>query len=592
MRLLRGSLIAFVLLLLVAVPARAVVPEAVVGGSGSRWFSGSLLQQIGQNCSVLGAPYTETMVSAIGSYGGRPGVVKVGDQYWTALLLSVPGNPCGTGSAGLQTELILPHDTSFDASRQIRCFYLPRSASRVDQFSEVTGQTWSAFGSSGQICPAQPGVGMHQGALSVGFRPMASGGMLQIFVPVRSATTLAGMGGPDRFTWVVDATGVYANPAISEVWSNVFANLGDRPYVYFARDPSAIPFWKADAPATPQDLRNRAEFFANFFVAGQAGRVAFRIDRLDTPTPSLVIDSANPAAAFDGTVGAGQELIQILPSDQARGPNGGYAPFAFDKPGENGNVRGEWNTPMRITWTFTPSGGGAPVSAFQNFRTLAGPDGDGDGVPDANDLCPAVRGTGADGCMPVAPPDPDGDGVYGGLDSCPTVAAAGTLDGCPVGGGRGGGGGGTPPPSDPGPTPNPTPTPNPSPTPDRPVVRPQPQLVATWRLKRGARLTTAALRRGARVTLTCSQAATATATLKVTTAVGRRLGLRGTNPQVARASARCAAGAKGATVTLKPSRAVLAKLARQRGPVAATLAVALTAKGAKSGGAQVAVRLG
>ncbi len=234
--------------------------------------------------------------------------------------------------------------------------------------------------------------------------------MLQIFVPVRSAATLAGMGGPDRFTWITDSTGVYANPAISEVWSNVFANLGDRPYVYFARDPSAIPFWKADAPATPQDLRNRAEFFANFFVAGQAGSVSFRIDRLDTGVPQLVIDSANPAAAFDGTVGAGQELIQILPGEGARGPNGGYAPFAFDKPGENGNVRGEWNTPMRITWTFTPNGGGAPVSAFQNFRTLAGPDGDGDGVPDANDLCPAVRGSGADGCMPAAPPDPDGDG--------------------------------------------------------------------------------------------------------------------------------------------------------------------------------------
>lgn len=591
MRLLRGSLIAFVLLLLAAVPARAVVPEAVVGGAGSRWFSGSLLQQIGQNCSVLGAPYTETMVSAIGSYGGRPGVVKVGDQYWTALLLSVPGNPCGVGSAGIQTELILPHDTAYDSTRQIRCFYLSRNATRTDQFSEVTGQTWSAFGSSGQICPAQPGAGMHQGALSIGYRPLVSGGMLQIFVPVRSATTLAGMGGPDRFTWITDSTGVYANPAISEVWANVFTSLGSRPYVYFARDPSAIPFWKADAATAPQDLRNRAEFFANFYVAGQAGNVSFRIDRTDTPSPQLVIDSANPAAAFDGTVAAGQELIQILPGEGARGPNGGYAPFAFDKPGENGNVRGEWNTPMTITWTFTPSGGGAPVSASQSFRTLPGPDADGDGVADVNDLCPAARGSGADGCMPSAPPDPDGDGVYGALDRCPAAPAPGTLDGCPAGGagggGGGGGGGGTPPPTDQSPAPQPRS--------DPPVTRPQPaqpQLLATWKLKRGARLKTATLRRGARVTLTCSHASTATATLTVTAAVGRALGLRGKNPLLARASARCAAGAKGATVTLKPPRALLAKLARRRRPVAATLAVTLAAPGATSGGAKVAVKLG
>ena len=592
MRLLRGSLIAFVLLLLVAVPARAVVPEVVVGGAGSRWFSGSWIDQIGQNCSILGAPYTETMVSGVGSYGGRPGVVKVGDQYWTSLLLSVPGNPCGVGSAGIQTELILPHDTAYDGSRQIRCFYLSRNATRTDQFVEVTGQTWSAFGSSGQICPAQPGAGMHQGALSIGYRPLVSGGMLQIFVPVRSAATLAGMGGPDRFTWVVDSTGVYANPDVSEVWANVFANLGSRPYVYFARDPSAIPFWKADAPTTPVDLRNRAEFFANFYVAGQPGSVSFRIDRLDTPTPQLVIDSSSPAAAFDGTVGAGQELIQILPGEGARGPNGGYAPFAFDKPGENGNARGEWNTPMRITWTFTPSGGGAPVSASQSFRTLPGPDADGDGVPDVNDLCPAARGSGADGCMPSAPPDPDGDGIFGALDRCPAAAAPGTLDGCPAGGG--GGGGGTPPPSDqsPGPAPNPGPQPRADPPIDRAGPTPAPQLVATWKLKRGARLTTATLRRGARLGLSCSRAATATATLTVAPAVGRRLGLRGKSPVVARATVRCAAGARGATVVLKPARALLAKLARQRKPVPATLAVTLAAPGATSGGAKVGVRIG
>ncbi len=45
-------------------------------------------------------------------------------------------------------------------------------------------------------------------------------------------------------------------------------------------------------------------------------------------------------------------------------------------------------------------------------------------------------------------------------------------------------------------------------------------------------------------------------------------------------------------MTLKPARALLAKLAKQRRPLAATLAVTLSASGAKSGGAQVAVKLG
>lgn len=586
-----------------AAPAGALIPEVAVGGAQSRWFSGSLIQQTGQNCSILGAPYSEVMVSGIGSYGGRNGVVKVGDQYWTAVLLSVPGNPCGLGSAGIATDLLLPHGTSIDTTRQIRCFYLSRNATRVDQFSEVTGQTWEGFGSRGQICPAQatPSI-YHSGGYSIGFRPLVNGGQLQIFVPVRSANRLLGMAGPDRFMWMTNSVGVYANPGGSEVWANVFDNLGDQPYVYFAREQSAVPFWKPDAPQTPLDLRNRTEFWANFYVAGRAGRVSFEIRRTDTPTPALVIDSSNPAAGFDGTVGAGQELIQILPAADVTGPNGGWAPFAWDKPGQNGNVRGEWNTPMTIRWTFTPQVG-APVHGTQSFRTLAGPDGDGDGVADVADACPAVRGTTADGCLPVAPPDPDGDGFFGELDRCPAAAGPGSLDGCPVnqpppaGGGEepppggGGGGGGTPPPGGGGGGGG-TPPGGAGGGGTAPVARPAAaQLVATVRAKRGARLTAAALHRGSKVRFACSHAAGATVALTVAGRAARALGLKGRAPALARATVRCGAG-RDATVTLKPAAAVLRKLARQRRPLPATLTVALTAPGATPGGASVAVKVG
>lgn len=57
----------------------------------------------------------------------------------------------------------------------------------------------------------------------------------------------------------------------------------------------------------------------------------------------------------------------------------------------------------------------------------AAPDADGDGVPDAQDRCPAVGGRGsALGC-----PDQDGDGVTDADDPCPDVPGREALQGCP-----------------------------------------------------------------------------------------------------------------------------------------------------------------
>jgi outer membrane protein OmpA-like peptidoglycan-associated protein len=54
-------------------------------------------------------------------------------------------------------------------------------------------------------------------------------------------------------------------------------------------------------------------------------------------------------------------------------------------------------------------------------------DRDGDGIPDANDLCPDLAGTLAlNGC-----PDRDGDGVADGSDNCPDIAGVLKLKGCP-----------------------------------------------------------------------------------------------------------------------------------------------------------------
>jgi outer membrane protein OmpA-like peptidoglycan-associated protein len=55
-------------------------------------------------------------------------------------------------------------------------------------------------------------------------------------------------------------------------------------------------------------------------------------------------------------------------------------------------------------------------------------DRDGDGIPDADDKCPDLRGLAAlQGC-----PDRDGDGIADGDDKCPDVAGIARYQGCPV----------------------------------------------------------------------------------------------------------------------------------------------------------------
>src|SRR3954453_11757501 len=70
-----------VLAVLLPAQAMAVNPEQTGGGAGSKWFSGSLLQQSGLNCTIIGGSYSETMVSAIAGFGGTGGSPPVRDAY-------------------------------------------------------------------------------------------------------------------------------------------------------------------------------------------------------------------------------------------------------------------------------------------------------------------------------------------------------------------------------------------------------------------------------------------------------------------------------------------------------------------------------
>ena len=357
-----------VLAALLAVPAAtahaaATEPPQLLAGANSKWFSGNFIQQTGLNCStaILGEPYTEVMVSGSASYGGLPAIPKVNDPYWTALLVAIPGNPCGSGSSNVVTTLILPPSTQVDSSRPIKCYGLPRVNDENTPWQDLGNQSWSFLGSSGPYCVNQPSISpYHQGGLQFGFRPLANGQFFWIFVPVKSSAPLIGAGGPSPghgFTWLTDATGVYANPGRSFVWANVLDGaLGANPFVYFAQEPAAVPYWKDDAPNNgSMTTKSRVEWFANLYSAGKAGKFCWQLHKVSAPDPGLKVDSCAPAGypGWTSTVPAGPDLWQVFGDLDAEGPNGGYSPFYYDDDPPA--------TSFFVRWRFIPDDGSGAV---------------------------------------------------------------------------------------------------------------------------------------------------------------------------------------------------------------------------------------
>ena len=100
------GILAFLVVLAAALPgtALAVDPEAAVGGAGSKWFSGTLEQLSGENCSIIGGQYSETMLSAIGGYGGAPGGQSRSITSWYPL----SKNQAATCASGCRPGLSWP----------------------------------------------------------------------------------------------------------------------------------------------------------------------------------------------------------------------------------------------------------------------------------------------------------------------------------------------------------------------------------------------------------------------------------------------------------------------------------------------------
>jgi len=76
-----------------------------------------------------------------------------------------------------------------------------------------------------------------------------------------------------------------------------------------------------------------------------------------------------------------------------------------------------------------------PSTPLTNSNTQSSAnDQDGDGILDADDLCPTVSGPSVNGGCPVSANDADGDGIPDSTDQCPLTAGPSTNGGCPVSG--------------------------------------------------------------------------------------------------------------------------------------------------------------
>jgi hypothetical protein len=396
-------------------------PSQLLPNQGEKWYTGNTLQQYGMNCTPLAGGYSEPMVATWIGYGGLANVPKVGETYYLSIATSVPGHPCGTNVSLVSPQVVLPAGTSIDTSKPIRCFGI----SRAGNSSELTNESWQLpTGSSGRYCPQAATAGSYQGAQRLGYRPIGNGQFFEVVVPVRSTVELKGAAGPAEHSVYayMEATGVYQSPMVASAWVNVFPNGPAAPPAVSFGQPAEYPFWDAaaqDNPATTSDERNKGRFRVRLYSAFKAGQFCFRLYPGSGSLTEVFSQCDNVTNASDSWLwqttfddGQGNQNVEDGLFLQGFDPNAHY----------------------RYEWTFVPSdGSGAKTSGLRNFTSLAGPDGDGDGVPDTADSCPTREGDAANGCPPAAPPDPDKDGVFGANDKCPTDAAPGKLDGCPAG---------------------------------------------------------------------------------------------------------------------------------------------------------------
>lgn len=224
------------------------------------------------NCTVLGSPYYEPLGRAYTGWFGEIGVSpEVNDIYYLETGWGVTGNPCGTGGAGVHTELVLPAHTKLAISNQrpVVCFLKGRNDNSYHRF---TGD-----------CPQTPQAGLYGGYAfdppgNQGPWPTASGAALEIHVPVKTSAPLNGIipsDGTPCETCVYN--GVWMIDGSNSPW------VWPRQGVFVVGNGAPVnPSITYPGPAVTNDFYDNtdhkvhADFNANLFSEGFGGEVWFQ----------------------------------------------------------------------------------------------------------------------------------------------------------------------------------------------------------------------------------------------------------------------------------------------------------------------------
>lgn len=217
------------------------------------------------------------------------------------------------------------------------------------------------------------------------------------------------------------------------------------PYTFFV---SIVDPTMGNAETEPNDSIGTAQPYAGPFVSGQVPGVDMDVYSFFANAGDEIVAIVDDDADEDG-INTDTELVLIDTDGTTLLANGD------DAAGNAGNGVGAVIAPSNGTYYLRVSHGGGGNIAETNYRFVIlvngeAPDcndGDGDGICDGADNCPAVsnpgqedadfNGTG-DACEGGGLLDTDGDGIPDAFDNCPTTAnpmqqdtnADGTGDAC------------------------------------------------------------------------------------------------------------------------------------------------------------------
>ncbi|MDC8012102.1 hypothetical protein [Tahibacter soli] len=178
----------------------AVTPNVVV-----RWFNGGLVN-VGTNTACISDPpifQVRTSGYAGFSYLPPSNPPGVGEVFYTHVLVSHPGNPCGGSVVGL--ELILPPgiQTAISTTDPVFCFGITPNNVLFNYANEAT------YGCPQTLPQGLEGLAVRapRGGAGGGGWAMRQGSWMEIFVPLKSSVV---QNGDQKIRWRL-------NPAIAVV---------------------------------------------------------------------------------------------------------------------------------------------------------------------------------------------------------------------------------------------------------------------------------------------------------------------------------------------------------------------------------------